>query len=230
MNPARGRHAISLTLGAALALAGSVLAAQTADPQALGYPKTGQPGIIKVLAPGAAPRAALRYSVPAGYKSHLDMAMEMTMAMSMSGQTMPPTAVPTMNVGADVAVTAVSPAGDITYGISYTGMKMSGGDPMMAQMLQGLDADTKTISGSVTITNRGVNKAVNFDYSKISNPQFSQMMSSAMQSLENMSLQLPEEAVGQGARWEVKQASTAGGISQYIKLEYELVSISGKTL
>src|SRR5580765_3046905 len=108
MNPARGRHAILLTCGAAFALAGSLFAAQTSDPQALGYPKTGQPGIVKVLAAGAEPRAALRYSVPAGYKSHLDMAMEMSMAMSMSGQTMPPTAVPTMKIGADVAVTAVS--------------------------------------------------------------------------------------------------------------------------
>jgi hypothetical protein len=230
MTHIRRRRAVTFTLSTAFALAAAVLTAQTQDPQALGYPKPGQPGVVRLIAGGAEPRIPLRYTVPSGYKSHLDMTMEMSMGMSMSGQAMPAMALPAMKVGADLAVTAVSPTGDITYAVSYTGTTMTGGDPMMAQMLQSLDADTKSVSGTVTITNRGVNKSLSFDYSKISNPQFSQLMSAAMQSFENLALQLPEEPVGAGGRWESKQATTAGGIQQYIKTEYEVVSISGKTL
>jgi hypothetical protein len=41
---------------------------------------------------------------------------------------------------------------------------------------------------------------------------------------------LPEEAVGPGAKWEVRQAVNAGGMATYVRTEYELLSATGTSV
>ena len=44
-------------------------------------------------------------------------------------------------------------------------------------------------------------------------------------SLESMAMPLPDEAVGVGAKWEVRQAVKAGGAQTFQRIECELVSV-----
>ena len=73
-------------------------------------------------------------------------------------------------------------------------------------------------------------RSSNIDTSKVTNPQFKQALESIASSLDNMVTPLPEEAVGVGARWEVRQGLAASGTSMFQKAVFEVVSIDGKVV
>ena len=197
------------------------------------YPATGEPSFVKLIDAGAEPRTALRYTIANGYKAQMDMTMTMAMTMNMDGMALPKIQMPPMKMSADISVTGVDPAGgDITYNAAFTGLSVEsapGVDPGLVTALKSLDADIKAIQGTATVSNRGINRSVAFDLSKVTNPQLRQMMGSLSSSMENLSMPLPEESVGVGARWEVRQSIQVNGIQTYQKVDVELTGFDGKT-
>jgi hypothetical protein len=220
-----------VVVAAVLLVAGlSPLAARTSGQQPEGYPAAGEPAIVKLISAGAAPRSALRYAVPADAKEHMDMTLNMSMSMDMGGMSMPAMTVPGMKIGADVAVTSLSPAGDLTYTMGFTGVTVeAGADPAMAAQMQGMSDFMKTVTGSVTLSNRGVVRTANLDLGKLANSEFAQILGSTSETLKNVATPFPEEEVGVGARWEVRLALEAAGVKMYQKTEFELVAFDGKT-
>lgn len=232
------RTSVSL-LALSLALVAVVGAApQTAAPQAPpavtmeGYPAAGAPSKVTLISPGAAPRVPLRYTIANAAKDHLAMSMDTSMQIDMGGMAMPQMTMPTMKTGADLSVSGVSATGDVTYDIALSGLTVdtSNVDPQLAAMFQGMDADYKSIKGSATVTNRGVPVSSQLDTASVANPQLKQMLGSLSTSLQNLSLPLPEEAVGVGAKWEVRSTTNAGGLVTFQKATHEIVSIDGKTI
>ena len=149
-----------------------------------------EPPRVTLLAPGAEPRKALRIVVPSTLKSHMDMEMAMAMAMNVGGQEIPATTLPAMRIGADMAVTNVAASGDVTYTMSFTGVGLAssaGVDPAVASAIEAMSGELKTISGTATVSNRGINRQVKIDTSKATNPQFTQMMDSVTNSLNGVS-------------------------------------------
>jgi len=208
----------------------SLLRAQTPGQQPEGYQAAGAPAIVKLISAGAAPRSALRYAVPADAKEHMDVTLDMSMSMDMGGMSMPAMTLPGMKIGADVAVTAESPAGDITYTMGFTGMTMAAGaDPAIAEQVQATSDFMKTVTGSVTINNRGVVRTANIDLGKMASSQLGQMLGSTSEMLKNALTPLPEEEVGIGARWEVRYLVDAAGMKMFQRMELELVALDGKT-
>ena len=191
------------------------------------------PAIVKLLAPGADPKTALRYKVPAGFKTSGAISLTMGLSMNMAGMALPAMDLPGMKMTFDLAVTGVTPAGDVTYDLAFTDMTTEaapGLDPSVAAMIQGSAAAIKEIKGTATISNRGVVRSTTFDLSKMSDPNLKQALQQVSAQLEGMAMPLPEEAVGAGARWEVRQAVNAGGMATYVRTEYELVSVTGTTV
>lgn len=194
-----------------------------------GYPAAGASPTITLLAPGSAPRTALRYVIPAAQKSRMDMTTSMSMATSVGGGSMP-VDMPTMRMSIELGVTGVAPNGDISYDLAFTGMTMDSApdtNPMVTQALQGLIAGITSIKGTATVSNRGVTKATKLD---VGDPAMQQVLSQMTSSVENLSMPFPEEAVGAGARWEVRQTITSGGQTVFQKTEYDLVSIEGSAV
>ena len=187
--PTLSRRTRVTSLSALLALtivpfAGYSLGAAPQDPP--GYPATGQPSIVTLVSPGAAPRAAIRYKVAPTFKSGLEMVMTMAMNMDMGGMQMP-MSMPAMKMAADVNVTAVSPTGDITYNILFSDMTVdsAGADPNMVAALQSGMPSMKGMKGTAVVSSRGVQKSVNMDMSTVS-PALQQTMQAMSSSLENM--------------------------------------------
>lgn len=233
----RRTSASVLALTCALATVAVTAAPQAPASQAStikmdGYPAPGAPAIVTVLGPGAEPRVPLRYTIANALKDQLAMSMDMSMALDVGGMAMPPMTMPTMKTSADLTVTGVAASGDVTYDLALTGMTVdtSNVPPQLAGMFQGMDADYKTIKGSGTITNRGVPVSSKLDTANVANPQLKQMLDSVSTSLQNLSIPLPEPAVGVGAKWEVRSSITAGGLQSFQKTTYEIASIQGKTV
>ena len=194
-----------------------------------GFPPAGQPPIVTVVSPGAAPRKVLRYAVAKDYKSHMNMTMSLGMTLGMAGMDGQSIPIPPMKMGADLAVTGITPAGEISYtfGFSDISVDSANADPSAAALMQSFAADMKTLHGSMTITNRGESRGTHFDTTQISNPQLSQMVGSLSQSLDGLVMPLPAEAVGVGARWEGRQTVNASGIAMQQKSTWEVQSIEG---
>jgi hypothetical protein len=219
------RPVLILSVLAALAVAARPFA-QGQSPAMEGYPAVGAPATVTLLAAGAAPRKALRYAIPAGHKANADMTMTMSMAMNVGGLAMPMD-FPNMKIGMAVSVTTVAPNGDITYDLGFTGLTVDdtgGANPAIAAALQPMQASITSIKGTATISDRGVTRSTKINSA---DPSLQQLMGQLTSSAENLSSPFPEEAVGVGARWEVRQANTSGGQTTFQKTVYEIVSIDG---
>jgi hypothetical protein len=199
-------------------------AAQTAD----GFPATGAPPAITLLSTGAAPRAALRYKVPAGTKARTEMSTAMGMTMEMAGMALPEMKLPTMKMVVDISVDAVAPNGDMTFtsGVSSMTFDATGVDPTIAAGMAGMNTDLSSVKTSGTMSNRGItNQKLELD--KITDPALKQMMDTAGTALQSISFPLPEEPVGIGAKWEIRQRMAASGVETMAKQTVEVIAIQG---
>jgi len=207
--------------------------AQTPGSAPAGYPAAGQPAIVTLVSPGAAPRTALRYTIGGDYKAHMDMAMLIGMSMEMAGISAQTMQMPEMKLGADVGVRSVTPSGDVTFDFAYTSVTLdqtAGVDPSLASLVQGMDADLKKVRGSATMNTRGATHGSSMDISNVSDPRLTQMLGSLATSLDSVTIPLPEEAVGAGARWESRQTIHSNGFQVYQKTLWELVAVEGKSV
>lgn len=217
---------------AALLVAGAGLYAAPQEPQKLsmpGYPAAGTPPMVKLVAPGAEPRSPLRFKVAAGQKETLLMTMNMGVNLSMEGMSMPAMEMPIFKMWADAAVSGVAPSGDITFEIAFTKLVVEpgpGGDAAMAQMVQAAAGEITKLKGSTTMTSRGINKSSAVDVNAITDPAMRQTLSSMSSQFESLSMPMPEEPVGVGAKWEVRQAIQSAGATLFQRVECELTALT----
>lgn len=225
---------LRLLMAVAIISGGLKAADYGARPQAVsmpGYPAPGGPATVTLASPGAEPRTRLRYKVAAGLKETMSLTTAIGLTMSMEGMAMPAMDLPLMKLTADMAVTGVAPNGDITYDVAFTGMTAEatpGMDPSVAAMMQSAGDGITALKGSVTISDRGVNRAATINVDKVTDPNLRQTLGAIASSLESMSMPMPEEAVGVGARWEVRQAIKAGGAQTFQRVECELASVDAQ--
>jgi hypothetical protein len=198
-----------------------------------GYPNVGSPATVTVASPGAEPRTRLRYKVTAGQVFVMSVTTSLGLTMSLEGMSMPAMDMPTMKMTANLTVKDVAANGDITYDIAFTEMTaeaLPGMDPSMVAMVQGAAGQITALKGTMTTTDRGVSKSGGLDLNKIPDPNLRQTLGSVSGSLESMSMPLPEEAVGMGAKWEVRQAINAAGAQTFQRVECEVTSISASSV
>jgi len=213
-------------------------AAQSPQTQALsmpGYPAPGSPATVTVSSPGSEPRMPLRLKLAAGQKETLLMTMNMGVSMSAEQMSLPAMEMPTMKMWADSVVTAVAPNGDISYDIGFTKLLVEagpGGDPNVAQMIQAGASEITSLKGSMVMTNRAITKSAKLDLDKITDPTMRQTFGAMSSQFEGLSMPLPDEAVGVGAKWEVRQSISSAGAQLFQRVQCELTALdaSGATI
>ena len=218
-------HACVFLVSAALFVQTAASPAQAPPIRMDGYPAPGEPPIVTVLERGAAPLQELRYVIPRGHKSRMDMTMTMSMAMDLGGNAVP-VDMPPIKFGADVAVTDVASNGDVSIAFKFTSMTVEsapGANPDMAQAMQAVSAGVTSITGTSTVSNRGITRAAKLE---VGDPSMRQMLDQMKGAIENLSMPFPVEAVGRGARWETRQ-TIAGIQTTFQKAVFEVVSIEG---
>jgi hypothetical protein len=201
-------------------------------PSVAGYPAVGSPATVALISNGAEPRVALRVRVPVGTKESMQITTALGITMGMDGMAMPAMDMPIMKMTADIAVTGVADNGDIIYDLAFTGMTadaLPGMDPNMAAMVQASGAGIIALRGTFVVSDRGINRSAKLDVSKITDPTLRQLLGSLSGSIESMSMPVPAEPVGVGAKWEVRQAIRSGGAYTFQRAACELVSVDAAT-
>jgi hypothetical protein len=219
-----------IRLVAALVLACALGAARPnalqQKPTMEGYPAIGSPPVVKLVSAGAAPRRALRYSIPANYKGSMDMTQSMEMSMSM----MPAPMAMTLNTGLNIAVTSVAANGDIAYSVEFTKASIDGAaDNPVAMGMQAAIGAMVGVKGTAVISNRGVSKSLSLGADKAGDPTASQAFDQVKSAVEYLVVPFPEEAIGVGARWEARYGVEMGGMTTFARAEYELTALQGST-
>lgn len=186
----------------------------------------GKPTITLVDA-GKGDKKALRYHPKEGDSFLLSMGMSMSATMTMNGQEMPANEMPKMTF--DMQVTADKVTDD---GIDFTAVvkDLQIADSPMTPMIKPMLEPMKGVKMHGQMTDRGEVKSVKIDTPPDMAPEVVSQLSSLRDSLDNMTTFLPEEPVGNDARWTAEYMFSNEGIAIKQNIEYKVVSIDGSVV
>ena len=236
------RTALSLAI---ILLAVSLICAQETSPNVPaqtprmpGYPAVDEPPIVTVLSEGSAPRKELRYVVAENHRTRIEATLNKTMTGASgvgSGTSKKKDTFPPLKLAADLAVTGIAANGDITYDLAFTSVTLEdrpGIDPMVARGLKPLANMASSMKGGATVSSRGITRSTRLE---APNPAVRTMLGELITAMRELTIPLPDAAVGVGAKWEVRQALAIDGLSVFSPIgfqrtEYEVVSLDGPTV
>ena len=185
---------------------------------------------VKLLERGKGKRQKLRYKATRGASERLQMDMDMSMRMSMGGQPLTDVRIPTMRIRMDIDVTDVTREGHLRYQFRYAGMELldtPGVQPAVRTAMEQALAGMQSLHGHALINDRGLTLEAGFEGGALADPQLRQFLSSLEQSIQQLSAPLPVEAVGVGAKWEVRSRIQVNGMTIQQTARYELVELHG---
>jgi hypothetical protein len=186
---------------------------------------------VKLIEAGAEPRKVLRLHPKPGDKQTLDLSLKMAVETKVGEMEPPATKLPEIKMSLEATVKSVADNGDITYEMVMGDIGVSeepGAAPMVAEAIKSALAGVKGMSGSGTTSSRGFSKGFEFKAPSDSNPQARQVVDQMKDSFTEIAALLPEEAVGTGAKWEVKLPIKSQGMTIDQTSTYELVSLEGE--
>ena len=186
---------------------------------------------VKLLEPGAEPRTVLRLHPKPGDKQTLDLSLKVAMETKVGEIETPAMKLPVIKISLEATVQSVADNGDITYEMVMGDLGVveePGAAPMVAEAVKTAFNGVKGMSGSGTISSRGISKGFEFKAPSDSNPQARQMVDQMKDAFNELSAVLPEEAVGTGAKWEVKLPLKTQGMTIDQTASYEVVSLDGE--
>lgn len=183
---------------------------------------------IKLITPGVQPRQILRFTPQTGQKETANMQMDMDMSMSVNGNKAPSFKIPGTSLKLNTIVNKVEPNGDIHYEFSYSDIDSVGKSTLPPSVLEDMRREIKKmegLKGGVIVSNMGRTKKTNFIIPKNFNPALKQTMDQLKNSIEQLSAQVPQKAVGKGASWQVTSQISFNGINLQQIATYELIDI-----
>jgi hypothetical protein len=186
---------------------------------------------VKLLEPGAEPRKVLRLHPKPGDKQTLDLTLKMAMESKVGEMETPATKLPAIKISLEATVKSVADNEDITYEMVMGDLTVSeepGVAPMVAEAMKSAFTGVKGLSGSGTISSRGFSKGFEFKAAPDGNPQARQVVDQMKDAFTELAARLPEEAVGTGAKWEVKMPLKTQGMTIDQTATYEVVSLDGE--
>lgn len=184
---------------------------------------------VKLLEAGAEPRKALRRHAKVGDKQTGTMVLKIGLDMGL-GQ---PMKLPAISMTMEFVIKSVAPNGDISYEFMMKDASVTEDPdtlPQIAEAMKASIASLKGVSGSTTISARGVNLRTEMKIPPGADPQTRQSIEQTKDALSNVSAPLPEEAIGAGAKWEIKQQVKSQGMTIDQTTSCELVSVEGDRL
>jgi hypothetical protein len=186
---------------------------------------------LQILDYGAEPRTPLRYKFEVGKTERAMMEMTMSMATELNGKLVPATSLPPTRTTMLLRVTEVaadgsarlefetqsaeSPVGQVTGQANQAALDRTLAGLSMLKGWYRTDTRGRVLETGVTLPEGFV--------PDMAKPMMDEMMNAASDAME----QLPEEALGLGARWQVVQNFDIGGMKMSQGQEYTLRARSG---
>jgi hypothetical protein len=227
--------AVALALAAALVVtagcreresspgqAGADGARDTAGAQARNRP------VITLLGPGAEPRRALRYRLTEGAREDLIMRTNLTIDTTTDGAPAPTVEYPPVVMNLRLHIASKPSEDQARYTFALASVDVEDAPGVQPEILESMRQHFRAVTGmtgSAHVDARGFNWDARMDRPRDMTPAIQQMLDSATQSMDQVSAPLPEEPVGQGARWELRQTIVQNGVTLQQTTLFELVEL-----
>lgn len=185
---------------------------------------------LVLRSPGAAPRRMLRYRLVPGTQETLVMTMDMAIRTDVPGMAATPVEIPTVEMTMQIAVADKRSESEARYDFVLQDTAVTGKSGMMPEVVEATRValeQTEGMGGRAIVDTRGFNRELELELPSGMLPQMKQMMDSAAQGLDRMSTPLPAEAVGKGARWELRQEIEQNGVALEQVSRFELIELDG---
>lgn len=226
--------------------ADGVTPAPTEDAAAAVVPDVGtalapvEPPTVTLLDAGVEPRVALRLKPVAGTVDTTRIAMRMAVAMTLDGQPVPGRAMPRALLGLSAKIDAVGDDGSATWSVTITEAAVEGGADAAGDvqahdtevsfagargLREGLAA-VKGLTAAGKVSDRGVTTLAGFAGVQAEG-EMATLLEGFRESLVQLSVPLPEEPVGAGARWQVEQVVPQSGMRIRQTTVFDVVSVEG---
>lgn len=192
-----------------------------------------QPGkqpVITLLDPGAEPRRALRYRLTEGAREALVMRTNLTIDTSADGVPAPTVEYPPVVMNLSLHIASKPSDSQARYTFALESVDVEDAPGVRPEVLESMRQHFRAVTGmtgSAHVDTRGFNWDARMDVHRDMTPTIQQMMDSASQSMDQVSAPLPEEPVGQGARWELQQTIEQNGVTLQQKTLFELTELDG---
>lgn len=183
---------------------------------------------VKVLAAGAEPRQALRFQVKPGETQTAVITLQMAVGMGDGGLMK----IPVIKINLSATPKDVTPEGDINSEIRLEELEVEG-DGSAAQMVEAMKTSLGGVKGMLietTISDRGLSKRAEVKLPPDTDATARQSMEQMKDSLLNTQFLLPEEPIGPGAEWVVKQKIQVQGRRIDQTATHKLVAVDGQML
>ena len=178
-------------------------------------------------------KVALRYQYKPAVVTVALMEMKMGMQMSIGTMQQPAVSLPVMKMNMKLTNKEITADGNLIYDFILDAVDVLADDkspPAMVDSMKKSLADIKGMNGSAEVTPRGITKNAEMKMPANTNPQLASMMENMRQQMNQMSVPLPEEPVGQGATWTVTTQMTSGGIQLTNQYKYTLTKLEGSNI
>lgn len=207
----------------------------TTDTTALGKPPAPLPAgmSVRLLAAGAAPREVLRMRVTPGAKETGVIVVKSSMGIGTMGMPIELMKLPAIRMTVGVLPKSVGDDGDINYEVVIEDADVEAETDTAPGVAEAMKASLTGIKGLViacTISDRGISKSAEARIPPGAGAEARTGIATMKDAFSKSDFVLPHEAIGAGARWEVRQKIKSGGMTIDQTTVHQLVSIQDEVL
>jgi hypothetical protein len=189
---------------------------------------------VKLLSPGDAPRKKLRYKFKVGQQEFATLDWQNAISIEAGAQSQPEKKVPMVRFKIQIDPKSVSPEGDMKYEYRLVATDVAESPtvaPQLAAALKQFLGGLRGLSGTGTISARGITKDSSFTPPADGNEQTDQLAEVVRLTMSDIATAFPDEEVGKNAKWEksMKVDSPGANAKAVAKETYTLVDLTGDT-
>ena len=188
---------------------------------------------VTLLESGAEPRTVLRYKFQANRTERMVMQMDMAVTVEVQGLQRPETPLPSTRMTMAIDSKEVSPEGELHYEFTLEQTEVlpnPGNDPGAINAIKNQMDTMLGVRGSATVSSRGFSTDVKINIPRGVSPQVRQLLDDMTRSMSQISVPLPVEPIGRGARWQVTTPIETAAMKLTQIATYTLSEIQGDTV
>jgi hypothetical protein len=194
-------------------------------------PTTAASAKLELLDAGAAPRQKIKFRPLPNSQQTIKVTMGMSMDMVLGETPLPKTNLPKIAIEIDLQIGKIEPSGDINYRFKYRDIKAIADKDTSPVTTVSFQKSLKTlvgISGDILLGSDGLVKRQKLTLPKTIDPTLKQTIEQFNESIDRMYIQLPSQAVGLGAKWQIINSLTTNGIQLNQTDTYEVVALDAR--